>query len=164
VYCARSASARPPTPSSHPQVPSTSPYAHWSWYQYGHNASSDPLLNCVSAWGDLAYEDFYGDASSATQLSSVIHYQISSGAALKHGWTPATCNSVLPYICQLPTALFPCYPPPSPPTPPPQPPSPPSPPAPPSCEWLLGTAVPPRVCASHCMTLRITASHVLLPE
>jgi hypothetical protein len=126
----------PPTclPARRAQEPSASPYAHWSWYQYGFAASQDPLLNCVTAWGDLAYETFYGDTNDTLQLGSIIFYQTAAGSVLKHGWTPSTCNTTLPFICQLPTALFPCYPPPSPPAPPPQPPSPPSPPAPPTCE------------------------------
>ena len=119
-----------------PQEPSPSPYAHWSWYQYGFAASQDPLLNCVTAWGDLAYETFYGDANDTQQLGSIIFYQTAAGSALKHGWTPAPCNTTLPFFCQLPTALYPCHPPPSPPAPPPQPPSPPAPPAPPTCACL----------------------------
>ena len=123
--------------SSMPQAASNSPYAHWSWRQAV--AATQQGFDCVIAQGQFAYDIYMGDATPK-QLASVDYYAVNDPiyVALKYGWNAQACNASHAYVCQVPTALFPCYPPPSPSPPPPSPPDAPLPPGPPGCrEWLL---------------------------
>jgi hypothetical protein len=91
--------------------------------------------NCALAWQDLAYDEYKSSDRNVSAMRSMSNYNTDPRyAAFKYGWAVYDCSIAYPYICQIPTANFPCAPPPSPPTPPPSPPVPPSPPAPPSCE------------------------------
>jgi hypothetical protein len=71
-------------------------------------------------------------------------YQVAAGTDLKYGWVVSDCTATLPFICQVPSSIFPCYPPPGSPPPPPRPPSPPSPPMSSKCEQTARTPLLPR--------------------
>jgi hypothetical protein len=91
--------------------------------------------NCTKASAAVKYDQFFGlDPSNATQMADAALYQVAAGTDLKYGWLVTDCTATLPFICQVPSTIFPCYPPPSSPPPPPQPPSPPSPPMSTKCE------------------------------
>jgi hypothetical protein len=129
--------------SSLPQGASNSPYAHWSWRQAV--AAAQHGFDCVIAQGQFAYDIYMGDAT-ARQLANVDYYATNDPiyVSLKFGWNAQKCNASYAYMCQVPTSLFPCYPPPSPTPPPPAPPPPPMPPTPPSGRafaWLRGLPV-----------------------
>jgi hypothetical protein len=131
--------------SSMPQAASNSPYAHWSWRQAV--AATQRGFDCVIAQRQFAYDIYMGDATPK-QLASVDYYAVNDSiyVALKYGWNAQACNANHAYVCQVPTALFPCYPPPSPTPPPPSPPPPPRPPTPPSGERsTLGSSAPLRL-------------------
>jgi hypothetical protein len=117
--------------SALPQVASNSPYAHWSWRQ-GLSAVQRGF-DCVIAQGQFAYDIYLGDETPKRQAD--IEYYTTNDpiyVSRKHGWNAQACNASYPYVCQVPGANFPCYPPPSPTPPPPTPPPPPMPPTPPS--------------------------------
>jgi hypothetical protein len=109
---------------------SASPYTHWSWY-YPFTVNSKGY-DCVVAASDLGYDVYLGADTKDDYTNSLNYLQ---NEANKSGWNLATCSLKYFYICEAPSTVFPCYPPPSPPSPPPLPPSPPSPPMPPTCEW-----------------------------
>ena len=97
--------------------------------------------NCTKASAAVKYDQFFGlDPSNATQMNDQTLYQVAAGTDFKYGWVVSDCTTTLPFICQVPSTIFPCYPPPSSPPPPPSPPSPPSPPLATKCELcqLLG--------------------------
>ncbi len=113
-----------------PQAPSERPeYAHWGW---GHGRAAALLdSNCARATSEAMYNVYLGDPAQPAQLQDMGRYLL-TGAGRKYGWLGTNCRSALPYVCEFPSAAFPCKPPP-PGTPPPLPPAPPvAPPAPPS--------------------------------
>jgi hypothetical protein len=110
---------------------STTPYAHWGWY-YPFLTGS-PSYDCVYASEPLAYDIYLGGSSRDDTTNSL---NFLTNEANKAGWNLGLCTLRYYFICEAPSSVFPCFPPPSPPTPPPSPPSPPSPPMPPTCEQL----------------------------
>ena len=92
--------------------------------------------NCTKASAGAKYDQFFGlDPSNATQMDTQALYQVAAGTDLKHGWVVADGGAtLLPFVCRVPSTIFPCYPPPGSPPPPPSPPSPPSPPMTTKCE------------------------------
>ena len=118
-----------------PAAPSVSdPYAHWSWRFPATNNASTGMF-CGTASGNNTYFAFMGDAANASALADASMY-ITSAANKERvfGWQLAKCDTLLPFVCELPFDGFACSPPPAPPPARPSPPPPPSPPAPPSCE------------------------------
>jgi hypothetical protein len=115
------------------QVGNSNPYAHWTWtFNTDKNGTAN---NCTKASGTVKYDQFYGlDPTNTTQQNDQALYLTNAGTDLKYGWVVTSCTTSLAYICQVPSTIFPCHPPPASPPPPPQPPSPPSPPMGTTCE------------------------------
>ena len=90
-------------------------------------------LHQFNSQGQFAYDIYLGDATPKRQ-ADIEYYTVADPiyVSRKHGWNAQACNASYPYLCQVPGAAFPCYPPPSPAPPPPAPPPPPMPPTPPS--------------------------------
>ncbi len=97
-------------------------------------APGNTSLNCVKAAAKLGATpyDYYLSDTTLAELATAANYHSSS--SMVFSWDSDECDRELPYMCEVPEAALPCYPPPGPPPPPPRPPSPPSPPMPPSCE------------------------------
>ncbi len=114
---------------------SAEPYTHWAWY-YPFTVASKGY-DCVYASADLAYDIYLAGDNKDDYTNSLNYLQ---NDASKNGWNLGTCSIKYYYICEAPSTVFPCYPPPNPPSPPPLPPSPPSPPMPPTCERHCGHA------------------------
>ncbi len=117
-----------------PQTLSTgSPFRHW-WHTSEARWAADTNLGCVSAFNNVRWCKFTGDATIAADRSNSSKY-LTNCCDLLNGWGPNTCNVTLPSVCMIPATSLRCHPPPTPPPRPPPPPSPPLPPAPPICEW-----------------------------
>jgi hypothetical protein len=122
------------------QVGNTNPYAHWTWtFNTDKNGTAN---NCTKALAAQKYDQWSGlDPTNVTQQDDQALYQNTTGTDLKYGWVVTSCASTMAYICQVPSSIFPCMPPPASPPPPPQPPSPPSPPMTTRCEHLCSAAL-----------------------
>ncbi len=109
------------------------PYAHWTWtFNTDKNGTAN---NCTKASGAVKYDQFYGlDPTNVTQQNDQALYLTTAGSDLKYGWVVSSCTTTMGFICQVPSTIFPCLPPPASPPPPPLPPSPPSPPMATRCE------------------------------
>jgi hypothetical protein len=62
------------------------------------------------------YTRFFGNSSDWRQYSNPSYFEGTGGdAAAVYAWIniPGTngCNTLVPYICEYPSSLFPCYPP-----------------------------------------------------
>ncbi len=113
----------------HPAHPCATSTTCRSWYfQFTLTTKG---YDCVYAGADLAY-DIYLGADTVDDYTNSLNYL--QNEANKNGWNLGTCGLKYAFVCEAPSSVFPCYPPPSPPSPPPLPPSPPSPPMPPTCE------------------------------
>ncbi len=110
-------------------VPNDDPYIRWNWFYPTRRVLE---YHCALARASSAYQFYAGDATKTGVQS---FYKTDPNLdSLAYGWDMDDCAKEYPYICEIPTAAFPWYPPPNPPPPPPAPPAPPSPPAPPTCE------------------------------
>ncbi len=141
-----------------PQVPSNSPYAHWSWQQQA--ASLDNVASCVAALRAQAYDHFLGNSSEPEHVINALQFQTSGSRDLKWAWLAQTCSQPQPYICQYAAGTVTCPPPSPPPPPPPQPPSPPTPAsARAGCErFVLAVAIEEQVLSSCCCACLAQAS------
>jgi hypothetical protein len=115
------------------QVPSDSPYSHWSYNQPLFTGKAG--YDCGAAFADTRYSIFQGGGMSAAQLVQPANYLASATHTVPstYGWAGYDCNTTMRFVCMILAANFPMAPPPSPPADPPYPPSPPAPPLPPSC-------------------------------
>jgi hypothetical protein len=119
------------------QVGNANPYAHWtSTFNTDKNGTAN---NCTKASDAAKYDQFYGlDPTNVTQQNDAALYLTTAGTDLKYGWVVTSCTTTMGFICQVPSTIFPCYPPPASPPPPPSPPSPPSPPMGTKCGFTSG--------------------------
>ncbi len=117
--------------SALPQGASNAPsYAHWSWF---HALAANGTVNydCVIAQQAFRYERYIGNSSDARQLADSRFYNTDPrNKELAYGWNAYPCGARLHFVCEVPTSVFPCFPPPKPPLTPGAPPPPPSPPRP----------------------------------
>ncbi len=115
------------------QVPSESPYAHWSYNQPLFAAKAG--YHCGAAFANERYSIYNGSGMAAAQLVQPGNYVPNNTHLVPstYGWAGFDCNATMRFVCMILAANFPMSPPPSPPADPPYPPSPPSPPLPPNC-------------------------------
>ncbi len=114
-------------PPELPQHPSSTPYAHWSWYHQIANRTAN--YDCVIAQAAFKYEQFVG--SGPSQQADPRYYNTDpANKQLAYGWNAYPCAARLHFVCEAPASAFPCFPPPRPPRAPGAPPPPPSPPRP----------------------------------
>jgi hypothetical protein len=124
--------------SSVPQLPSSSPFAHWD-YNHGPLAAKAGY-HCAAAFADTAFDAYVGNTTgaNATQQLRDPRYFTSNAPVLLGGWSAYGCSAPMRYVCMILASTFPIPEPPLPPGDPPLPPSPPSPPMPENCAPLPG--------------------------
>ena len=66
------------------QVPSNSPYAHWSWSAI--NASLVAARSCGAAVAVEAYDHWLGNSSSTREMQNSSFYQTTNTLDNNYGW------------------------------------------------------------------------------